>query len=55
MIKQSEGEKMKSKHGVIMLVVAALIAIGTGFAHFSCIFFGLEWYAAQMAPSILIE
>ena len=37
----------------ILLFVAALIAIGTGFAHFSCIFLGPNCYAVQMAPSIL--
>jgi hypothetical protein len=46
---------MKSKIGVILLVLAAFIAIGTAVAHLSCIFLGPECYAAQMAPPQVIE
>jgi len=43
------------KHGVVFLVVAALIAIFTAFAHLSCIYFGPQCYSAQMAPPVIIE
>lgn len=46
---------MKLKCGVMFLVLAALIAIGTAVAHMSCIFIGAECYAVQMAPSQIIE
>ena len=46
---------MNSKHGVILLTLAALIAICTGLAHLSCIYFGPECYAAQLAPPIIVE
>ncbi|MFT4926060.1 MAG: hypothetical protein ACI8WB_002158 [Phenylobacterium sp.] len=46
---------MKSKIGVIFLVLAAFIAMGTAIAHMSCIFLGPECYAAQMAPPQIIE
>lgn len=46
---------MKSKVGVILLVLAAFIAMGTAVAHLSCIFLGYECYAAQMAPPQIIE
>jgi len=46
---------MKQKSGVILLILAALIAIGTAIAHMSCIYLGPECYAAQMAPIQIIE
>jgi hypothetical protein len=46
---------VKSKIGVILLVLAAFIAMGTAVAHLSCIFLGPECYAAQMAPPQIIE
>ena len=46
---------MKAKVGIIFLVLAALIAIGTALAHLSCIYFGAECYAAQMAPPQIVE
>lgn len=46
---------MKIKIGIILLVLAALIAISTGLAHLSCIYFGPECYAAQMAPAQIVE
>jgi len=46
---------MKSKFGILLLVLAALIAMGTGAAHLSCIYFGPQCYAAQMAPEIIVE
>jgi len=46
---------MKSKIGVILLVLAAFIAIGTALAHLSCIYFGPKCYAAQMAPPQIVE
>jgi hypothetical protein len=47
--------KMKEKGGVLFLILAAFIAIGTAIAHMSCIFVGPECYAAQMAPAQIIE
>jgi len=47
--------KVKATFGVILLVFAALIAIGTAFAHLSCIYFGPQCYAAQMAPPQIVE
>jgi hypothetical protein len=46
---------MNKKYGVLFLVLAALIAIGTGLAHLSCIYFGPECYKAQMAPEFIVE
>jgi len=46
---------VKLKCGVIFLVLATLISMGTAVAHMSCIFIGPECYAAQMAPPILVE
>ena len=46
---------MKIKFGVLFLVLAAMIAIGTGIAHLSCIYFGPECYAAQMAPPVIVD
>lgn len=46
---------MRSKVGIILLVLVAFIAMGTAVAHLSCIFFGPECYAAQMAPPQIIE
>lgn len=45
---------MKSKIGVILLVLAACIALGTAVAHMSCIFLGPECYAVQLAPAQVI-
>ncbi|PAJ73104.1 hypothetical protein CJF42_17530 [Pseudoalteromonas sp. NBT06-2] len=46
---------MKFKYGIVFLVIAAFIAIGTAFAHMSCIFIGPQCYSAQMAPVQIIE
>lgn len=46
---------MKRKIGVVLLVLAALIAMGTAAAHLSCIYLGPECYAAQMAPPPIVE
>jgi hypothetical protein len=46
---------MKNNYGMILLVLAALIAIGTGIAHLSCIYFGPECYRIQMAPDFIVE
>ena len=46
---------MKSKYGITLLVLAALISVGTAIAHMSCIFFGPECFSAQMAPPQIIE
>ncbi|KGJ95487.1 hypothetical protein [Colwellia psychrerythraea] len=46
---------MKPQVGVIFLVLAALIAMGTAAAHLSCIYLGPECYAAQMAPPLIVE
>jgi len=46
---------MKPKIGILLLVLAALIAMGTGAAHLSCIYFGPQCYATQMAPPIIVE
>lgn len=48
-------QKVKFNYGVVFLLIAALIAITTGIAHLSCIYFGPECYAAQMAPTIIVE
>jgi hypothetical protein len=41
--------------GVVFLVLAALVAMGTAAAHLSCIYLGPECYAAQMAPQQIVE
>jgi hypothetical protein len=46
---------VKPQIGIIFLVVAALIAMGTAAAHLSCIYFGPQCYAAQMAPALIVE
>jgi hypothetical protein len=46
---------MSAKQGIVLLVIAALIAVATAFAHLSCIYFGPQCYSAQMAPSSIVE
>lgn len=46
---------MKLKFGILLLVLAAFIAISTGAAHLSCIYFGPQCYAAQMAPEVIVD
>lgn len=46
---------MKSQIGKILLILGALIAIGTAIAHTSCIYFGVECYRVQMAPDFVVE
>tara|TARA_R100001377_G_scaffold14326_1_gene7316 strand:+ start:1030 stop:1485 length:456 start_codon:yes stop_codon:yes gene_type:complete len=46
---------VKRQIGVLFLVLAALIAMGTAAAHLSCIFLGPECYIAQMAPPQIVE
>lgn len=46
---------MKRQVGVVFLVLAALVAMGTAAAHLSCIYLGPECYAAQMAPKEIVE
>ena len=46
---------MKSKLGLLLLVLAVLITMGTGTAHLSCIYFGPQCYAAQIPPAIIVE
>ena len=46
---------MGFKFGVISLVCAAVIAISTALAHLSCLYFGPECYAIQMAPPVIVE
>lgn len=46
---------MKINSGVILLVIAGLVAFATALAHTSCIYFGPECYAAQMAPAEVVE
>ncbi len=46
---------MSKRVGVALLVLVALIAGGTALAHLSCIYFGPECYAAQMAPPVIVE
>jgi hypothetical protein len=46
---------MSFKKGIVLLVIGAIAAISTGFAHLSCIFFGPQCYSAQMAPAIIVE
>lgn len=46
---------MKPNIGIIFLVIAALIAMATAAAHLSCIYFGPQCYATQMAPALIIE
>jgi|GEM_PF-702795 len=46
---------MKTKIGMLFLLLAALIAISTALAHLSCIYLGAECYAAQMAPQQIID
>jgi hypothetical protein len=47
--------RVKSKPGILYLVVVALIAVATAIAHMSCIFLGPECFSAQMAPPQVIE
>ncbi|RUO25522.1 hypothetical protein CWE09_01935 [Aliidiomarina minuta] len=46
---------MSTKHAVFLLLIVAIIAIATAIAHLSCIYFGPQCYAAQMAPYAIIE
>jgi hypothetical protein len=46
---------VKSTCGIIFLVLAALIAIGNAVAHMSCLYFGPDCYAVQLAPAQLVE
>ncbi|PKI12878.1 hypothetical protein [Colwellia sp. 12G3] len=46
---------MKPQIGIVFLVLATLIAMGTAAAHLSCIYLGPQCYAAQMAPAQIIE
>ena len=46
---------MKSKFGISLLLLAAIVAFSTALAHLSCIFFGAECYSAQMAPKFIVE
>lgn len=43
------------KTGVLLLVLAGVIAFATALAHTSCIYFGPECYSAQMAPPVVVE
>lgn len=49
------GVKVKQRIGYLFLVIAAFIAVSTAAAHMSCIYFGPECYAAQMAPPQIVE
>lgn len=46
---------MNAKHGIVLLVVAALVAFFTALAHLSCIYFGPQCFSVQMAPPIIVE
>ena len=46
---------MKRQTGVVFLVLAALVAMGTAAAHLSCIYLGPKCYVAQMAPPQIVE
>lgn len=46
---------MSTKSGIVLLAIAAFIAISTAIAHLSCIYFGPQCYAAQMAPQEIVE
>lgn len=46
---------MKSKIGILLLILAAAIAMGTALAHLSCIYFGPQCYAVQMAPKAIVD
>ncbi len=46
---------MKRRIGILFLVLAALVAMGTAAAHLSCIYLGPECYVAQMAPTQIVE
>jgi hypothetical protein len=46
---------VKSQCGVLFLVLAALIAIGNAVAHMSCLYLGPDCFAAQLAPTQLVE
>lgn len=43
------------RFGVLFLCLAAMIAIGTGLAHFSCVFLSPDCYRLQMAPEFVVE
>ena len=46
---------MSTKHGIVLLVVAGIIATSTAVAHLSCIYLGPQCYSIQMAPQVVIE
>ena len=46
---------MKSKIGVAFLVITAVSFIANAIAHLSCLYFGPECYAVQLAPTELVE
>ncbi|MFK8013335.1 MAG: hypothetical protein AB8B80_14945 [Marinicellaceae bacterium] len=46
---------MKLKIGTVFLVLAAVSFILNAIAHLSCLYFGPECYAAQLAPKELVD
>jgi len=46
---------MKKTYGYLALFIVTGIAFSTALAHLSCIYFGPSCYAAQMAPTAIIE
>lgn len=46
---------MSRKLGVALLIIAGVISCATAVAHLSCIYFGPECYASQMAPPEVVE
>ncbi|WP_462153016.1 hypothetical protein [Pseudoalteromonas xiamenensis] len=46
---------MKARFGTVLLVIVAIVAFGTALSHLSCLYFGPQCYAAQMAPPVLVE
>ena len=46
---------MNKKTGIVLLIAGSAVAIATALAHLSCLYFGPEFYAAQMAPPAIVE
>ncbi|MCO7187895.1 MULTISPECIES: hypothetical protein [unclassified Pseudoalteromonas] len=46
---------MSRRYGIVLLLLATLTAFLVAVAHMSCIYFGPQCYAAQMAPPFVVE
>ena len=46
---------MRSQIGTTLLIIAAVTAFVTALAHLSCLYFGAQCYAVQMAPKAIVD